>query len=351
MTADIVLHALLGLLPVCCFLAALIYLDSYKLVPLKLVIGVIALGCIAAFASYPLSIVGLVWFDVEFTAYTRYFAPFVEEALKALIIWGLIRGNRIGFLVDAAIYGFAVGAGFAIFENMYYLTLLPDLQLGTWIVRGFGTAIMHGGATAIFSVISRALLRQHSTLGVVALLPGFLIASIIHSVFNHFFFMPLVNTALILGFLPLLLVVVFDRSERAVSDFLGAGFDANTELLELINSGEFSESKVGAYLQSLREKFAGPIVADLLCYLRLHTELSIRAKGLLMMRESGFVNKTGEETRAKLEEMKYLEKSIGATGKLAIKPFLRMSRRDLWQFYMLSNQYCIENDSRRTKQL
>lgn len=337
MTADLVLHALLGLLPVCCFLAALVYLDSYKLVPLKWVIGVIVLGCVAAVASYPLSIVGLVWFDIEFTAYTRYVAPFVEEALKALIIWGLIRGNRIGFLVDAAIYGFAVGAGFAIFENMYYLTLLPDMQMGTWIVRGFGTAIMHGGATAIFAMISRALLRQHSTLGAAALIPGFLIASIMHSVFNHFFFTPLVNSALVLGFLPLLLVVVFDRSEKAVSDWLGAGFDANTELLELINSGEFSQSKVGAYLQSLREKFEGPIVADLLCYLRLHTELSIRAKGLLMMRESGFVNKAGEETRAKLEEMKYLEKSIGATGKLAIKPFLRMSRQDLWQFYMLAN--------------
>ncbi len=55
-----------------------------------------------------------------------------------------------------------------------------------------------------------------------------------------------------------------------------------------------------------------------------------------MMRESGFKNKAGEETRAKLEEMKYLEKSIGKTGKLAIKPFLRMSQKDLWQFYMLS---------------
>ena len=56
-----------------------------------------------------------------------------------------------------------------------------------------------------------------------------------------------------------------------------------------------------------------------------------------MMRESGFVNKTGEETRAKLEEMHFLDKSIGKTGKLAIKPFLRMSRKDLWQFYMLAN--------------
>lgn len=115
------------------------------------------------------------------------------------------------------------------------------------------------------------------------------------------------------------------------------GFDADTELLELINSGELSASKVGQYLHSLKQKFEGPIVVDLLCYLRLHTELSIRAKGLLMMRESGFVNKTGEETKAKLEELKFLESSIGTTGLLALKPFLKMSQKDLWQFYMLSN--------------
>jgi RsiW-degrading membrane proteinase PrsW (M82 family) len=336
MTVDFVLHALLGLLPVCCFLAALVYLDSYKLVPLKWVIAAIVFGCATAVASYPLNLIGLQWFDIEFTTYTRYLAPIVEESLKALIIWALMRYNRIGFLVDAAIFGFAVGAGFAIFENLYYLTILPNTKMGTWIVRGFGTAIMHGGATAIFAVLAHTMLEQYPTRGWVALLPGLLIAAITHSVFNHFFFAPIINTALVLGILPLLFTVVFDRSDKALSDWLGAGFDADTELLELINSGELSTSKVGMYLQSLREKFAGPIVADLLCYLRLHTELSIRAKGLLMMRESGFINKTGEQTRAKLEELKYLEKSIGATGKLAIKPFLRMSQKDLWQFYILS---------------
>ena len=63
----------------------------------------------------------------------------------------------------------------------------------------------------------------------------------------------------------------------------------------------------------------------------------MRAKGLLMLREQGFADKPGEETKAKLEEMKYLVSSIGPTGLLALKPFLRMSRKDLWQFYMLSS--------------
>lgn len=337
MTFDFALHALLGLLPVCCFLAALVYLDSYKLVALRWVLIAIALGCVAAIVSYPINVVGLEWLNITFDIYTRYVAPFVEEALKALIIWWLMRNNRIGFLVDAAIFGFAVGAGFAIFENLFYLNVLPDMRLGTWIVRGFGTAIMHGGATAIFALIAHALLGQYPTARRIALVPGFLMASIVHSIFNHFFFTPILNTAIVLLALPLLLTAVFDRSERSVSDWLGMGFDADTELLELINSGEFSTSKVGMYLHSLKEKFEGPIVADLLCYLRLHTELSIRAKGLLMLRESGFKDKAGEETRAKLEEMKYLEQSIGTTGKLAIKPFLQMSQKDLWQFYMLSN--------------
>ena len=336
MSADFLLHALLGLLPVCCFLAALVYLDSYKLTPMRQVLIAIALGCLAVILSYPISVFGLAWTGVEFATYTRYIAPVVEEALKAAIIVFLIRRNRIGFLVDAAIYGFAVGAGFAIFENLFYLQVLPETRLGTWIVRGFGTAIMHGGATAIFAIVSHTLASQKPTRGRAIILPGFAVAVILHSVFNHFFFAPIVNTLVVLASLPVLLTIIFQQSERSVSNWLGMGFDADTELLELINSGDFSASNVGLYLHSLKEKFEGPVVADLLCYLRLHTELSIRAKGLLMMRESGFVNKAGEETRAKLDELNFLESSIGATGKLAIKPFLRMSQKDLWQFYMLS---------------
>jgi RsiW-degrading membrane proteinase PrsW (M82 family) len=336
-TTDFVIHLLLGLLPVSCFLAALVYLDSYKLVPIRLVLGVILFGCVAAALSYPVSLVWLDLIGIDFTSYTRYVAPAFEEALKAAVIVVLMRYNRIGFLVDAAILGFAVGAGFAILENLYFLRIVPETQLGTWIVRGFGTALMHGGATAIFAVTTHTIIGKNQTIGSAAYVPGFLVAVIAHSVYNHFFFAPIINTLAVLLTLPLLLVAVFERSEKAVSEWLGMGFDADTELLELINSGKFSNSKVGVYLHSLKEKFEGPIVADLLCYLRLHTELSIRAKGLLMMRESGFVDKAGEETKAKLEELRYLEGSIGTTGKLAIKPFMAMSQKDLWKFYMLSD--------------
>jgi hypothetical protein len=300
------------------------------------VLGVIFLGGMTAGLSYFIHTSALDALQISFTSYSRYASPFIEEALKGSIIVMLLYRNRIGFLVDAAIFGFAVGAGFAVIENIYMLQILPITDIRVWIIRGFGTAMMHGAATAILAVSYRALIRRKDRSPIVAFFPGLLVAGVTHSVYNHFFFPPVINTIVVLISLPVLMVIVYKQSEEAVADWLDIGFDADTELLELINSGQLSTSKVGLYLLTLKEKFRGEIVADLLCYLRLHVELSIRAKGILMMRENGFESDVGEETKAKLVEMKFLDRSIGKTGKLAMKPFLQMSRKDLWQIYMLS---------------
>jgi hypothetical protein len=271
---------------------------------------------------------------MEFVPYTRYVAPVLEELLKAAIVVLLIRTHRIGFLVDAAIVGFATGTGFAMLENLLYLRLAPDAPLGAWLVRGFGTAIMHGGTTAIFGVMGLAFVER-SRQASVAFVPGFLVAVALHSAFNHFFFSPLISTAGIAIVLPVILQAVFSRSEAAMGRWLGTGFDADAEMLDLINSGRLSDSPIGRYLHQLKEKFEGPIVADLVCYLRLHTELALRAKGVLLMRENGFDVPVDEATREKFTEMRYLEKSIGVTGRKALQPMLHMSQKDLWQLYML----------------
>jgi RsiW-degrading membrane proteinase PrsW (M82 family) len=335
MTSHLLLPALVGLLPVLSFLGALVYLDSYKLVKLRVVIAVVIGGALVAGASYVMNGQVLAAVEIEFKTFSRYVAPFTEEFLKGLLIIGLIYAHRIGFLVDAAIVGFAIGTGFAMVENLYFLHLFPEAGIGTWILRGFGTAIMHGGATAVFAVMGLALYDRAKRAGLHYFLPGLAVAAVVHSAFNHFFFSPLVSTLGVIVVLPPLLYAVFQKSERAVGDWLGAGFDADSEMLALINSGRLSDSPVGRYLHTLKDKFKGPIVADLLCYLRLHTELALRAKGILMMRESGFEVPVDEATREKFAELRYLEDSIGRTGRLAIQPMLHMSHKDLWQLYML----------------
>jgi RsiW-degrading membrane proteinase PrsW (M82 family) len=325
MTPDVLVPAVVALLPVLAFLGALLFLDSYKLVKLRSVVGVVAGGAVVAGASYLASGYLLEAFAIDFTIFTRYVSPVTEEFLKGLVIIALIRAHRAGFLVDAAIFGFGVGAGFAVVENLHYLRMVPDAGMGTWIVRGFGTAIMHGGATAIFAVMGLAVLERSHRAGLAAFLPGFAVAVVLHSAFNHLFLSPRLSTLAIVVVMPPLMLAVFHRSEKAVGEWLGQGFDADTEMLELINSGRLSDSPVGQYLHTLKDRFHGPVVADLLCYLRLYTELALRAKGILMMRENGFDAPVDDATREKFAEMRYLEKSIGRTGLLAIQPMLHMS--------------------------
>lgn len=330
------LSPLLCLLPVLCFLTALFYLDSYKLVPPGAVVAVMGGGMVAAVLSYFANRSLLGWTALDHGLYTRYVSPLLEEGLKGAIVVWLIRRHRVGFLVDAAILGFAIGCGFALIENLYVLWHVPDAGLPTWIVRGFGTAVMHGGATAIVAVIGLAVTERDERRGLLAALPGFVAAVTLHSAFNHLSAAPKIATLAVLVAVPLLLLLAFHHGERALGDWLGNGFDADAEMLALIHSGQLSSSPIGHYLADLRTRFRGPVVADLLCYLGLFTELTMRAKGLLMMRENGFEPTLDDATRAKFDELHYLEHSIGRTGMLALQPLLPMRRKALSQIYALA---------------
>jgi len=335
MPIEILARAPVGLLPVLIFLVILVWMDSYKLVSLKSVLAVIVVGGLTAFAAMYLNGWLLNALGMELKPFSRYVSPLVEEGLKSLVIVYLFRSSRIGFLVDSAIMGFAVGAGFALVENYHYLQVYSSAGFGVWIVRGFGTAIMHGGVTAMFAIMSQTLTERQMKINPLFYVPGFVVAVFLHSIFNHFLVAPVLQTIGTLFILPPLLQLVFQRSAKSLHDWLELDFDADTDLIDMIESGEFSQSKIGLFLDDLREKFEGPIVVDMLCYLRVYTELAIRAKAALIARENGLEIPVGERTREKFQELHYLEKSIGKTGCLAMKPFLQIERKDLWQMHVI----------------
>jgi RsiW-degrading membrane proteinase PrsW (M82 family) len=326
-----------SLLPVLVFLLALVLLDSFKLVRFESLIAAILAGSITALACLWINVGAMRTLDIPTREYARYVAPVTEELLKAVYLIILLKRKRIGFMVDASIYGFAIGAGFAIVENIYYFRSVTESSVLLWVIRGFGTAIMHGGATAIVGIVGKSLLHRHPG-NYAALIPGLVIAIAFHSVFNHFVLSPLLSTIAILVILPLLVAVVFRVSEQRTRRWLGIRFDTDQELLEMIGTGKISESRVGRYFEMLRSRFPGEVVVDMVCMLRLHLELSIRAKGVLLMREAGFDPPPEPAIEARLKELKYLEKSIGPTGQLAVTPILNMSDRELWQLNMLGKR-------------
>ena len=329
------LNVAVAILPVLAFLATLLLMDSFKLVQFRVVLSTILAGCCAAWLAFHsngwlMSATGL-----STTVFSRYLAPLVEESLKALYVVVLVRRRRIGFLVDAAIQGFAVGAGFAVVENVDYLRHVADTRVFLWIVRGFGTALLHGATTAIVAMIGKSLADRHPGKSLSVFLPGWGAAVAIHSAFNHFILPPLLATGVLLVGLPLLLIAVFEQSEKATHEWLAAGLDADIEVLRLILSEQVGHTRVGSYLRSLKSSFPGEVVADMLCLLRVQLELSLRAKGMLLAREAGVAMPVGEDVRANLMELTYLERSIGKTGLLALKPLQIRSGLDFWEVYLL----------------
>jgi protease PrsW len=334
--AVVVFRLLAGVVPVLLFLVALLLLDSWKLVTRRAVLRSIAWGMAMAGIAFAVN-AALLAAGLDALALRRYVAPIVEEALKAALLAWMIRRGRVGFLVDAGIHGFAAGAGFALVENAYYAGAGVS-GLALWIVRGLGTAVMHGSATAIAGILAKSLSDRLGGPMARWLLPGLLAAVLIHSLYNHLLLSPLLATAALIAVLPLLVVFVFERSERATGAWIGEGLDSEVELLELIASGEFRRTHAGAYLEALRQRFPGPVVADMLCWLQIRLELAVRAKGLLLARASGVDLPVDPAVRANFAEMEFLEKSIGPTGKLALLPLVRGSARDLWQLRLLAER-------------
>ena len=329
-----VLALALGSLPVLVLLAFFLLLDTYKLVRPRSAVVLLLVGCGAACVSLAVNLMLRREGGVDTHIIARYIAPLMEEALKGASIVFLLRTRRVAFLVDAAISGFAIGTGFAAVENILYFILLPGQTLALWMVRGCGTAVMHGTVTAIMAVTAQSLMERHGAKRWVYL-PGWALASFLHSSFNHFFLAPDLSTVLLLVALPLFFLLIFRLGERSTQAWLGTGFDTDSELLGLINSGTLSDSRVGQYLGALKASFAPTVVADMLCLLRLKLELSIRAKGILLMRQTGFEVPPDSNLGERFTELAYLEKSIGPTGLLAMAPVLHMSDRELWQLNML----------------
>jgi protease PrsW len=327
-----------SVLPVLVFLFGLELIDTYKLLTLGRVLRSVALGCAVAVVCYGINTSIYYTGLVSPAVWARSGAPVIEEIGKALYVAWLLRTNRVGFMVDTAISGFAVGAGFAVLENLTYIPDISSSGLIASAIRGLGTAMMHGGATAIFGTVSANLSEIRGSRSVLTFLPGLALAVAIHELYNQPIWRPVIAAAVVLVTLPALIALIFWRSEKALEKWLGTKLDKDIDLLQMIATGTFSESPAGKYLRSLESTFTPVILGDLLSYLHLSLELSARAKGDLLRREMGFEVEPDPELPAQLKELKFLESHIGRTGKMALGPLLGQSRRDIWELQQLAEK-------------
>lgn len=331
-------NVVIALLPVIAFLAALWFMDRFGMVEPRSIAALLLYGAACAAVALWMNDTLVHSFGIPRVAVREYFAPLLEESVKAALLCALIASGRVGFLVDAALQGFAIGTGFALFENLWYLQTMPHASLALWIVRGLGTAILQGATTTLFGIVSQALATRNRHRLWLAFVPGWLLAVVLHATYNHRILPPVAEMLMLLIAVPLLVLFTYDYSERATREWVGAGLDLDIEILGLMTSDAFMLTQFGRRLQELRATMPAAVIADMYCLLRLELELSVQAKALLLAREAGLLVPVSEDLEATLAERRALKAAIGKAGLAAIAPLQVTSYRDTWHRHLLKHR-------------
>lgn len=333
-----VAHWGLALIPVLILLAIFIWLDAFKLMNLHEILFLLFLGGCGALASWPVAGRFLDTLPIGFNNYSRYVAPWIEEAIKAVIMIGLFRFNRIGYKLDAVISGFAIGAGFSVIENIIYLIRFPDYGAGTWLVRGLGTAVMHGTTLALLAAIAHEL-AERETREVAGefdfhlwwFLPGYLLAVAIHMTFNQFPDRPMISMMGAAVFAPIALILIFNFGTAEAERWLVAECAEHKVQLETLRSGKWPDSAAGQKISALAERLGGENEKRVRRYWELQAWLVVEAEETMMEEVAGGVSIDKSHVRAAFEELDGLRRALGRSTHTALTALLPFSRNDYWE--------------------
>jgi RsiW-degrading membrane proteinase PrsW (M82 family) len=122
---------------------------------------------------------------IDYNQMVRFLAPVVEESLKAIILFFLVRRPKFKYFVDGAVYGFAVGIGFAIVENLEYIFGHPSAAMAVATNRVISTNLMHAAACATVGIVMGWARFKKPFPRITFSLLGILLAMALHMGFNN----------------------------------------------------------------------------------------------------------------------------------------------------------------------
>ena len=330
-------HWGVALIPVLLLLAIFNWLDAFKLLTLREIVVLLVLGAFGALLAWPVSGRLLDALPIGFSLYSRFVAPWIEEAIKGAVIITLFRLNRIGYKLDAVISGFAIGAGFSVVENIFYLTLYPTFGTGTWLVRGFGTAIMHGTTLAVFAAMAHEFaerdLREAADYDfhLFWFIPGYGAAVALHTAFNQFANHP---TTAMLGavlFAPVVLIGILNFGTAEAQRWLAEESAAHHLQLDALRAGRWPPGAAGEKVAALAGRVDPQSAQRIRRYWEVQAWLVAEAEDVLIEEAARNVAFDKSEVRAAIGELDELRKLLGRATFTALNSSLPFSRNDLWE--------------------
>ena len=330
-----------ALLPVVIYIFVVYKIDNFSLISVKNLLLQVLCGMVTALACF-----GLFQLTGEMLAdeHSDYINPVLEEIVKGLPLLYLASRKKIVFFIDSVICGAAVGGGFSILENIFYLLLGDGITgIGTVLFRGLEVALIHMGCSAIVAaglmLVIRLIERSRSRLGLkrsdIAMSVFLLLeAPVLHVCHNAFHFNPLMQFIFVFGTMGGLLMWTYFYDVDMIHRWLDKGLDKQLALLDSIKDGHLDDTPTGVFLESVKDAFPPEDFFDIICYVQLNVELNVAAKSRVMIRESGLErdlplsDAEKELFMAQYTEYKILEKNLGKAARMTIAPIVKFYPAD-----------------------
>jgi len=330
-----------ALLPVVIYIFVVYKIDNFSLISVKNLLLQVLCGMVTALACF-----GLFQLTGEMLAdeHSGYINPVLEELVKGLPLLYLASRKKIVFFIDSVICGAAVGGGFSILENIFYLLLGDGITgIGTVLFRGLEVALIHMGCSAIVAaglmLVIRLIERSRSRLGLkrsdIAMSVFLLLeAPVLHVCHNAFHFNPLMQFIFVFGTMGGLLMWTYFYDVDMIHRWLDKGLDKQLALLDSIKDGHLDDTPTGVFLESVKDAFPPEDFFDIICYVQLNVELNVAAKSRVMIRESGLErdlplsDAEKELFMAQYTEYKILEKNLGKAARMTIAPIVKFYPAD-----------------------
>ncbi len=261
-------------------------------------------------------------------------APVTEEVLKALLIVALAARLALTYTVDGTAYGFAIGTGFAMAENIDYVVSHPDRALPIALTRVLSISLLHACVTGLVGTaagssqyLSRRAQRQRVGLSLA-------LAMLLHAAFNKLVLdlegLPLLIVALGIGLMgTALIVLLIQRSLSLERRSLAA------ELAQVTSAGELAAAANPQQIAQVLARYRGTIDRERAEAIRQYVVLQAR-RGMLL--RSAALNQRldvaayldGEIVRTE-QQLSALRSSMGLYTWVWLRTVLPSEDSRIWQ--------------------
>ena len=277
-------------------------------------------------------------FEVDRLLIIRTIAPIEEEILKGLILLYLVRNKKFTYFVDGAIYGFAIGIGFAIFENYEYLYYTAESsQLSLAIIRVISTNMMHATCSAIIGIaLGYARFSKRSGM-IFYILGGATVSMAIHTGFNNTASLEVDNTLLLLGAIILLgifgfgLIAFFikrgtNEAQTWIRESLGMGDGVTTGEARAVDQIKEMDTLLGPLAQVYGEDKAHQIEK----LLQMQARLGILRNNLDKLQDDKLIQNTKEEIATVRQQMDEARRAIGNYEMMTLRLIFPEEDTSMW---------------------